>query len=115
MLPSFAGTTPLAKGWTHLADKLDKGADVLGVGSLPELYQGMSALGCAQANILVHVLESFGNPLYTPDCAGFDAAETLLLFNLIHYLPDDILTKGDRAAMGVSLETRVPFLDHRLV
>lgn len=102
--------------WARLGDRLHKGAEIVGSSSLEDLYRGMVSNWQDPASIVIGGQEPA--TLLTglqPALQGLSDIECLMALDLLTYLPDDILTKVDRAAMGVSLETRVPLLDHRVV
>jgi asparagine synthase (glutamine-hydrolysing) len=100
----------------QLGDKVHKGAGVLASESADALYLGLVSHWHDPASVVINGREPptllSGN---APDLQGLDDVQRMMALDLLTYLPDDILAKVDRAAMGVSLETRVPFLDHRVV
>ncbi|HUE84635.1 MAG TPA: asparagine synthase (glutamine-hydrolyzing) [Vicinamibacterales bacterium] len=98
------------------ADKLLKLAEVIGADSATALYRGLVSQWTDPESVVLggreaatHLTMVAGRP--TP----WDLRRTLMYLDTVSYLPDDILTKLDRASMAVSLEARVPLLDHRLV
>jgi asparagine synthase (glutamine-hydrolysing) len=97
-------------------EKIHKLAQALGAADPAEIHRHFSSLWKRPSEIVLRSEEPptiFTDPAQHPRLGDFQAR--MMATDALMYLPDDILTKLDRASMAVSLEARVPILDHRVV
>lgn len=97
-------------------DKLHKLSEILTADSADEIYNRLISHWKSPSSIVVGSHEPLTVLTDRDQWAALpDITQRMMFLDTITYLPDDILVKVDRASMGVSLEARVPFLDHRVV
>ena len=96
-------------------DKLYKLASVLELNDAGALYRRLVTHW--EPSLLMPDTEEPHGPLWDETLAQElpGLIERMQFLDLVTYLPDDILTKVDRASMAVALEARVPLIDHRVV
>ena len=113
----FDGIAPMmpARLRTNLSgDKLHKFAGVLSCSSPESMYKGLVTFWEPESVVLGadEPPTALTNQSQQADIPDF--IQRMMFLDQVSYLPDDILAKVDRASMAVSLESRVPLLDHRV-
>ncbi|AOJ95215.1 asparagine synthase (glutamine-hydrolyzing) [Burkholderia multivorans] len=110
------GAGELRESPTRIGDRLHKLGHVMTADSRIGLYRLLMSSVHHPERIALAGHEP-PTPLDTASAwpAHLSFAEQAMAIDTLTYLPTDILTKVDRAAMAVSLETRMPFLDHHVV
>jgi asparagine synthase (glutamine-hydrolysing) len=101
---------------TFVGDKIHKAAALMVLDSPEQIYRRIIAQWAEPSRALRQANEPsavWDDPSIAKDLP--DPSARTRYFDMMHYLPDDILTKVDRASMAVSLEARVPLLDHRVL
>ncbi len=96
--------------------KLHKLANVMDAESASDYYTALTSNWLTPETTVMsgrEIVSPFQNHSMQPSTKNLTA--WMQFMDAATYLPDDILTKVDRAAMAVSLETRAPFLDHEIV
>ncbi|MDB4822115.1 asparagine synthase (glutamine-hydrolyzing) [Candidatus Pseudothioglobus singularis] len=107
---------PKRFNYPAIGDKLNKLGAVLSYSEGMSFYRSLVSLFQFPESLVINGKEGdylLNQPNYWPEIDDF--RETMMYLDTLTYLPGDILTKVDRASMSVSLEARVPFLDHSLV
>ncbi|HAS50867.1 MAG TPA: asparagine synthase (glutamine-hydrolyzing) [Gammaproteobacteria bacterium] len=112
---ALARVLPLRWRFSLPGDKVHKLADILTAASPELIYRGLVSHWPQPATVVIGATEPTTVLNQAAAWPNLDFEQRMLYLDTLSYLPDDILVKVDRAAMAVSLETRVPLLDHRVV
>ena len=88
-------------------------ANVLSATDFPQMYRALISQWQEPSKLVIGSLEP--DTILSAKSAFSDHITEMMYLDMMMYLPDDILAKVDRATMGVSLEARVPLLDHRVI
>ncbi|TFW16749.1 asparagine synthase (glutamine-hydrolyzing) [Massilia arenosa] len=99
----------------QLGDRLHKGSRLLAAAAPMDLYLRLISDWDYEDEVVLNHDAVLLTPLDGRGDPQAPLVPQLMRADLLTYLPDDILAKVDRASMAVSLETRVPLLDHRIV
>src|SRR5262249_13951455 len=115
MLRGLARVLAGGNGRLQLGDKAQRLAGYVAAGARENVYWWALSHWDDPSRVVANARE----PLTVLDSirstADLSFEDSMMLTDQRNYLPDDVLTKVDRASMGVSLEARVPLLDHRIV
>jgi asparagine synthase (glutamine-hydrolysing) len=113
---SLEKVLPAKFRWAAPGEKIKKITEVLGVSNSQELYIALTSHFNPPNQVTLFPEEPptvVTNPAGWPDFE--EPIQRMMFFDLMTYLPDDVLVKVDRATMAVSLEGRMPLLDPRVI
>lgn len=95
-------------------EKLHKLARLMASVSQVDFHNGLLETGLPEAVLVGEVQASILANRIDKKAEQFSFSQQAMLLDTGNYLPDDVLTKVDRASMAASLELRTPFLNREL-